>query len=133
MIVVDTSAWIELLRATGSRVDRTLDRLLSEQAELAVTEMVIAEVLAGARDAAHWAALRSRLLGHELLALGGLRGFEAAADLYVQCRRQGVTVRRLADCLIAVPAIDAGAAVLHADADFDAIARCAPLTIAPLD
>jgi predicted nucleic acid-binding protein len=133
MIVVDTSAWIEFLRATGSRVDRTLARHVADGADLAVTEMVVAEVLCGARDTAHRAALRARLLALEMLPLGGLADFEAAADLFVRCRQQGATVRRLADCLIAVPALRAGAEILHADADFDLIARCAPLRIAPLD
>jgi predicted nucleic acid-binding protein len=133
MIVVDTSAWIEFLRATGSPVDRTVDRLLAESTDLAVTEIVVAEVLSGARDAAHWAALRARLLALEVLPLGGLAGFEEAAALYMRCRRQGVTVRRLADCLIAVPALEAGAEILHADTDFELISRCAPLKIAAVD
>jgi predicted nucleic acid-binding protein len=133
VIVVDTSAWVDFLRATGSAADRTLDRLLAEAAELAVTEMVVAEVLAGARDERHWTQLRQRLLALPVLPLGGLAGFEAAAALYARCRRQGVTVRRLADCLVAVPALRAGASVLHTDADFDLIARCAPLALAPLD
>jgi hypothetical protein len=42
-------------------------------------------------------------------------------------------VRGLADCLIAVPAINAGAPILHADRDFDAIARHTPLQVVALD
>jgi predicted nucleic acid-binding protein len=133
VIVVDTSAWVEFLRATGSAADRTLDRLLAEEAELAVTEMVVAEILAGARDERHWTQLRQRLLALPVLSLGGLAGFEAAAALYGRCRRQGVTLRRLVDCLVVVPAFRSGAPILHAGADFDLIARCAPLGLAPLD
>lgn len=130
MIVADTSAWIEFLRATGSPVDRTLTRILEHRPdELAVTEMIVAEVLVGARDDHHREHLRTRLLAFPVLTLGGLPGFEAGADLYRSCRRAGVTVRRLADCLIAVPAIAAGAQILHQDADFDQIARRSPLEI----
>jgi predicted nucleic acid-binding protein len=46
-----------------------------------------------------------------------------AAALYRTCRHGGDTVRRLVDCLIAAVAIKAGVPVLHADADFDALAR----------
>jgi predicted nucleic acid-binding protein len=41
MIVVDTSAWVELLRKTESRTHRTLRGLIQEKpSELAITETV---------------------------------------------------------------------------------------------
>jgi predicted nucleic acid-binding protein len=43
-----------------------------------------------------------------------------------------VTVRFLTDCLVAVPAIRAGATLLHADRDFDHLARISELCIEPL-
>ena len=46
MIVVDTSAWIEFLRDTGSEVCLAVDRLL--EAHLATCDAVSMEVLAGA-------------------------------------------------------------------------------------
>ena len=97
-----------------------------------MTEVVVAEVLSGARSEQHRRALRARLLHHEVLPLGGLAGFEAAADLYRTARAQGVTVRFLTDCLVAVPAIRAGATLLHADRDFDHLARISELCIEPL-
>ena len=129
MIVVDSSAWIELLRATGSAVDRALSRLLVEDAELAVTEIVSLEVLAGARTELEAQALREGPLARPLLALDGLRGYEAAAELYRACRRADERVRSLTDCLVAVPTIAADAELLHADADFEILARHTPLRI----
>jgi predicted nucleic acid-binding protein len=55
--------------------------------------------------------------------------YEDAAALYRSCRSQGVTVRRLTDCLIAAVAIRSAMPVLHADRDFDLIATCTPLKI----
>ena len=133
MIVADSSAWVELLRETGSRSHLTLRRLLAEGGPIAVTEVVVLELLAGARSSSERRRLRSILLAFPVLPLGGLAGYEAAADLYGTCRRAGETIRRLLDCLVAVPAIEAGASVLHADRDFDAIARHSPLLIEPLD
>jgi predicted nucleic acid-binding protein len=49
------------------------------------------------------------------------------------CRAGGETVRKMTDCLVAVPAIEAGARVLHADADFDKLARHTPLEVVALD
>lgn len=133
MIVVDTSAWIELLRKTGSPVHLTLRRLLRDGADLAVTEAIVFEVLAGARSAVHAADLRSTLVAFPVLELGGLAGFEAAAELYRACRGAGETVGSPVDCLIGAPAIGANATVLHADQDFDKLARQTGLRIEPLD
>lgn len=103
--------------------------LLSEQAPVAVTEIVVMELLAGATRPA---ALLERLHGFPMLPLEGLADFEQAAALYRGCRAAGETIRELADCLVAVPAIRAGASVLHADRDFDILARHTPLCVEPL-
>ena len=97
--------------------------LLEDGAHLATTEPIVMELLAGARDDAHLRGLRKLVLGCELLPLRGLADYEEAAALYRACGRGGATVRRLVDCLIAVVAINAGAGLLHADGDFDLIAR----------
>lgn len=132
MILVDSSAWIEYLRATESPVHRYLRRLLEDKQPIATTGVVMLEVLAGARDEPHARKL-SRLLGRcSLLAAEEPSDHEAAAALYRTCRREGVTIRRPPDLLIATIAIRTDTPLLHLDADFDAIARHAPLrTIDP--
>jgi predicted nucleic acid-binding protein len=62
MILADTSAWVEYDRATGSAVDRRLMTLIAADGPLAVTEPVVMEVLAGARDDRREADLRRLLL-----------------------------------------------------------------------
>ncbi len=133
MIVVDTSAWVEFLRRTESRVDLHLTRLLGERAEVAVTEVVVLELLAGASQSARRDRVQEMLLGLPVLQLGGLAGYERAAEIYRECRSAGATVRTLLDCLVAVPAIEADAAVLHADRDFDVLARHTALRVVKLD
>lgn len=128
MIVIDSSAWIEHQRETGSRVDLAVRRLLHERAPIAVTEVVVMELLAGAPDPRK-ALNVSRF---EVLRLQGLSDFEHAAALFRACRAAGETVRSLVDCLIAVPTIRAGASILHADRDFDVLARHSPLRVLPL-
>jgi predicted nucleic acid-binding protein len=132
VIVVDSSAWIEFYRATGSPVHLELRRLLQERAEVASTEVVVMELLAGAPSESDANVLRDRLLGFPVLPLGGLAGFETAAELYRACRAAGDTVRRLTDCLVATATIRAGATLLHADRDFDLLARHTPLRIEPV-
>ena len=130
MILVDTSAWVEFLRHTGSAVDERVDNLLVDAKELRTTDVVVMEVLAGARDAAHRDQLRRLLASCEFTPVEGLRDYEEAADLYRTCRQAGDTVRALTDCLIAAVAIRTGSTLLHSDADFDAIARHTPLQLA---
>ena len=124
MILVDTSAWIEFLRDTGSPQCEAVDRLLAD--DIAICDSVAMEVLAGARDEHHLAQLRG-LLGRATMLPTTPADYDAAAALYRACRVRGETVRKLIDCLIAAVAIKAGAELLHADADFAAIARHADL------
>lgn len=128
MILVDTSAWVEFLRGTGSPVHHRIRAGLGDRERLATTDVVVMEVLAGARDLAHLQRLRRLLNGCRLLAIQGLSDFEDAASLYRTCRAQGVTAR-LTDCLVAAVAIRSRATLLHADSDFDLIARCSSLQV----
>jgi predicted nucleic acid-binding protein len=128
VILVDTSAWIEFLRGTGSDVNTRVTGLL-ETDELATTDVVLMELLAGARDDAHRHSLRALLGRCTFLATEGPGDYEDAAALYRTCRQAGDTVRALTDCLIASVAIRNGAGLLHSDRDFDAIARHAQLEI----
>jgi len=128
VIVVDTSVWIEFFRDTGHRVALELDRLIDEE-DLAITEVVLMELLAGATSPRAERRMRVRLDRLPILPLLGAADYQAAARLWRACRAGGRTVRSLFDCLIAVPTIRAGAALLHRDADFDAIAGHSDLRI----
>ena len=129
MILPDSSAWVEEFRSTGSQVDRTLERLLEADAEIAVTEPVIMELLAGARSKRELSATRRRMLAFPLLRVEDLVTYERASAVWRACRKAGEPVRNTLDCLIAAVAIREGATVLHADRDFDVIARHTPLRI----
>ncbi len=126
MILIDTSAWIEFLRDTGTPVCDHVDRLLD--GEIAVCDPVRMEVLAGARSDEHLRDLRGLLARASIIATEPT-DYEDAAALYRTCRRAGATVRKLIDCLIAAVAIKADIPVLHADADFDVLAHHTQLRI----
>lgn len=127
MILVDTSAWIEFLRDTGSPTCQRVDDLLG--ARIATCDAIRMEVLAGARDEQHLQQLR-RLLARATLLPTGSVDYDAAAALYRTCRQRGHTVRKLIDCLIAAVAMRSDATILHLDADFDILARYTALRIA---
>lgn len=129
MILVDTSAWIEFLRGTGSPVCERVDALLA--VEIAVCEPVRMEVLAGARDEQHLRSLE-RLLARAVALHTTPADYDDAAALFRLCWRRGETVRKLVDCLIASVAMRGGVAVLHNDRDFDTIARHTQLEVDPI-
>lgn len=129
VILVDSSAWIEYLRATDSQVDRYLRAQLHDRRPLATVGVVMLEVFAGARDESHARKLSRLLRRCSLLASEEPSDHEAAAALYRACRREGVTIRRPPDLLIATIAIRTDTPLLHLDADFDEIARRAPLRV----
>ncbi len=130
MILVDSSAWVEFLRGTESPTHLHLRSLLQEGVELACTDVIVMEILAGARDDADRDRLRRLLYGLEFLAVDGPTDYEHAAELYRLCRGRGETPRKLSDCLIATVAIRNEAELLCEGADFLAIARHAPLRLA---
>jgi len=130
VILADTSAWVELDRATGSPVHLRLRRALERDEALATVGIVILELLAGVREETNIRELQRLLARCHFVPLEEPSDWEAAAALYRACRRGGETVRRAEDCLIAAVAIRTGCSLLHRDADFDRIAQHAPLVVA---
>ena len=125
--LVDSSAWIEFLRDTRSPVCIRVRDLL-EAGDAAICDAVRMEVLAGARDESHLLTLRDVLVRATVIPTEP-SDYDEAAALYRRCRRRGVTIRKLLDCLIAAVAIRAGIPVLHNDSDFAALARYTELRI----
>jgi predicted nucleic acid-binding protein len=122
VILADTSAWVEYDRATGSAVDERLTELIDTGGPLAVTEPVLMEVLADARDQERAESLRRLLMRFELLRFDPLSDFDGAATIYRRCRASGITPRGLLDCMIAAVAWRMGASLLAHDSDMEHIA-----------
>lgn len=131
MILVDTSAWVEYDRATGSPVHLRLRELLTSEALIATTDPVNMELLAGARSNMHEGQLRRMLRYFLVLTFEAGVDFEAAARVYRLCRREGITPRSLIDCMIASVAMRHRAAVLAQDTDFARIAEVVALDLDP--
>lgn len=106
-----------------------LRELIQRDQNVAITEVILMELLAGARSGPAVRDLRARLLSFRLLPLEGLADFEEAALIYRACRDAGETLSSLSDCLIVVPVVRAGASLLHNDGEFNVIARHSALKI----
>ena len=75
---------------------------------------------------------RERQAGYWALHFGLLdekESYAAAARIYFDCRKKGITVNSTVDCLIAQTAIENDLTLLHNDADFDRMRKVALLKI----
>jgi predicted nucleic acid-binding protein len=128
--LVDTSVWIEVFRKP-SRIE--LDRVIDFD-DIVTCLPVVQEVLQGFDDERAYLKAREAMQALPIVESPMRREvFIEASSLYRAARRAGFTVRSGADCLIAACALRHGLTVLHADRDFDALARVSPLSVRSLD
>lgn len=126
-MIADTSAWIEMLRNTGSDVDKRFQQALLRRERIFLPDVIYQEVLQGATDARQFMRLQAQLDRLPAFVAQDNRELaRQAALLYARCRWRGLTIRSPNDCLIAACAIESGEPLLHADRDFDAIASIDP-------
>ena len=128
MSLIDTSAWIEYLRKTGSRTNVEVRRTLNIDAQ--ICDVIRMEILAGARDQQHVTQLE-KLLARATTIQTEPVDYDNAAAIYRACRKLGVTVRAQIDCLIAAIAIRTNTKIIHHDSDFDAIAQVTKFKVHP--
>jgi predicted nucleic acid-binding protein len=129
MILADTSAWLDFLRGDNSPQRQTLHRLIEDDRDVAITEIILAEILQGIRDDAEFKATRDYLFGFTILRPQGIETYLQAAQIYRNCRKKGRTVRKTADCIIAAICIENDLTLLHKDSDFKLIAECNGLKV----
>jgi predicted nucleic acid-binding protein len=129
MILLDTSALIEFLNRTGSPADTAIETLISNNADVAIAEIVLTEVLQGIKNESEYREVLASLLTIPILSLKDHGSYIKAADLYRTCRTKGLTIRSTIDLLIAQTAIEHNTELLHNDRDFDAIASVSSLKL----
>lgn len=128
-VLVDTSAWVEYLRGTGSPHNLWIRRAMTDERPLGWTDPILYELVAGARSPARAQELRGLLMRGPMRPVAGLQDWEDAARLYRSARVRGLTVRSSIDCLIAAVAIRTENAILATDRDFEALAQVADLEL----
>lgn len=131
MILVDTSVWIDFFAGRNLPHVVILEQFILNNEDLALCGIILTEILQGiADDTTH------KRVKHNLSPLIMLPMTEAifvrAADIYRKLRKQGITIRKTNDCIIAATALEHDCQVLHNDKDFVSIAKYYPLKIAKL-
>lgn len=122
MIVVDSSIWIGQLRRSRSDKIETLASIRDPATSILVGDLVLLEVLQGARNDRHAAQIERelRVFRIERMLDEGI-AVKAAAN-YRALRDRGITVRKTIDLIIATFCVERGHSLLHEDRDFDPVA-----------
>lgn len=117
MILVDSSVWIAHLRG-----DRTLATAKLEAAAarepLLIGDLILLEVLQGARDEAHAARIEHGLRQYTVVSLLSADLAPRAARNYRKLRELGITIRKTADIVIGTFCIEHRHVLLHDARDF---------------
>lgn len=123
MFLVDTSVWVDFLRATDTPQVGVLKELLDDEAAVGIAPIILQEILQGADSEQRFEKWRKYFSALWLFVpKDPVESHVAAARLYGACRQAGKTPRSSNDCLIAQIAIEHALILLHNDKDFDAIA-----------
>jgi len=122
MIVVDSSVWIANLR-DEDRPSVVKLRSISDTATVLVGDVVLLEVLSGARDDRHAARLEAYMRRFAIASMLTPELATRSAAHYRALRATGVTVRKTIDVVIATYCIVNDHVLLHDDRDFVPFAR----------
>jgi predicted nucleic acid-binding protein len=131
VILVDTSVWVDYLRGRRTTATDLLRAAIGRGEELAITEPIAMELMAGADTPARVVALERLTTGLPVLGVEPALDFHAAAGMYLLARQSGRTVRSLVDCLVAAVAIRRDVVLLHDDRDYESLAAVTTLSTLP--
>jgi hypothetical protein len=114
--------WIDFLHGQATPQVARLKALVGHE-ELIIGDLILAELLQGIRDDRDVVRVEAAFSAYRVVPLVGEQIARQSAMYYRQLRRQGITVRKTIDCLIATWCIPNHVPLLHADRDFQHFAR----------
>ncbi len=117
MILVDSSVWIEYFNGKRNVYTDYLDNVLGIE-PIGLGDIILAEVLRGFRADSHYQKAKSFLLQLPVYEIVGSNRAIKAADNYRFLRKEGITVRKTVDTLIATFCIEQRYPLLFTDKDF---------------
>jgi len=133
MTLVDTTVWIDFFGGRATPETAALERMLLDGEDICVCGVIMTEVLQGICEDADYRRTRTRFNAFLYLPMDR-QTYTRAAQLYRSLRKQGVTIRKLVNCMIAAVAIQNDIALLHNDRGFDPMeALCGLKTVRATD
>lgn len=127
MYLVDSSVWIDFLRNKQNSTVQKFTEILDTKMPYGITHLIYQELLQGAATSKDFKQLVEYLGTQRFFEpKNNIASYAAAAQIYFDCRRAGITIRSTIDCLIAQIAIEHNLVLLHNDKDFIDIAKICP-------
>jgi len=118
-ILVDTTIWVDFFREKErTKQADVLQQLIEEEHTICICPIIYQEVLQGIRDDKTFTEIKGILQNVTMINTPILTVVDHAIDLYRGLRKQGITIRKPYDCLIASYAILEDMYLLHNDSDF---------------
>ena len=117
MIMVDSSVWIDYFNGRDTPETAQLDLLLGVE-PIAIGDIILTEVLQGFRDDKDYKIAKNLLTSLTIFELLGEKMALKSADNYRQLRKQGITIRKTTDVIIASFCIENNLPLLFSDKDF---------------
>ena len=128
MILVDTSVWIDFFAGRDLPHVATLEKFILDNENLALCGIILTEILQGISDDTTYRRVQQNLSPLIMLPMPPAV-FVRAADIYRNLRKQGITIRKSNDCIIAATAVEHRCQLLHNDKDFTPIGKYFPLKV----
>lgn len=117
MIIVDTSVWIDFFKGLDTPETLALDSALGDE-YVAIGDLILLEILQGFRADKDYKIAKDHLKAlHQFNMLTPELAIKAA-DNYRKLRKQGITIRKTADVIIATFCIENRIPLLYTDKDF---------------
>jgi len=131
MILADTSILIEYIKNPNSARSKKMSYVIDNNMPYGICSFVYQELLQGAANRREYGLLKDYFGSLPFYELKyGKESFENAALIYMDCRKNGITIRSTIDLIIAEIAIENNLFLLHNDNDFMGISRvCKTLKI----
>jgi len=121
MFLIDTSVWINVFRDRTGTVRQSLEAIINNE-NIFLSQFTQMELLQGCRNEREWTLLETYLQDQDYIEPTP-NTWVAAARIYYDLQRQGLTVRSSIDCCIAQLAIENQLILIHNDRDFETIQR----------
>lgn len=128
MTLVDTRVWIDFFSGRDLPHVAILEQFVNDNEDLALCGIVLTEIMQGIADDTTRRRVQ-RYLDPLVMLPMPQSVFIRAADIYRKLRKQGITIRKTNDCIIAATALEYRCQLLHNDRGFFPIENHFPLKL----
>ncbi len=117
MILVDSSVWIDYFNGRDTPQTAKLDELLGVEL-LGIGDIILTEVLQGFRTDKDYRTAKRMLTSLTIFNMLNLEIAIKSADNFRELRKQGITIRKTVDVIIATFCLENDHSLLFSDKDF---------------